>query len=33
MRDAMFFSEPPAFDEILAVIGQFQDTFNRSAEK
>jgi len=33
MREAMFFSEPPAFDEILAVIGQFQDTFNRSAEK
>jgi len=29
MREAMFFREPPAFDEILRVVGGFQDGFNR----
>jgi hypothetical protein len=33
MRETMFFSEPPEFDEILEVVGEFQNTFNRSAEK
>lgn len=29
MRDAMFFAEPPSFDEILRVVGEFQEKFNR----
>jgi len=29
MRDDMFFSEPPKFEAILEVIGQFQADFNR----
>ncbi len=33
MREAMFFSEPPEFDEILRVVGEFQNTFNQSAQR
>ena len=33
MREAMFFNDPPAFDEILSVVGEFQNIFNRSVEK
>jgi hypothetical protein len=29
MRDVMFFDDPPPFEEILAVIRQFQEEFNR----
>jgi hypothetical protein len=32
MREAMFFSEPPDFEEILDVVGAFQNTFNHSVE-
>lgn len=28
MRDVMFFHEPPSFDELLRVVGAFQDRFN-----
>lgn len=28
MREAMFFGEPPTFDEILAAVGDFERTFN-----
>jgi hypothetical protein len=28
MREAMFFAEPPTFEEILQVVGEFQDRFN-----
>jgi len=28
MRKEMFFDEPPSFDEVLAVIRQFEETFN-----
>jgi hypothetical protein len=30
MREEMFFDEPPAFDEVLAAVGQFEEEFNRS---
>lgn len=33
MRESMFFGEPPEFDEILRVVGEFQNAFNRSAER
>jgi len=29
MREAMFFEEPPSFDEVLTVIRQFEEAFNR----
>jgi hypothetical protein len=29
MREAMFFGEPPAFQAILRVVGEFQDRFNQ----
>lgn len=29
MREEMFFEEPPAFDDLLAVIRQFEEEFNR----
>ncbi|MBU4372750.1 MAG: nucleotidyl transferase AbiEii/AbiGii toxin family protein [Proteobacteria bacterium] len=29
MRKEMFFDEPPSFDEVLAVIRQFEEAFNR----
>lgn len=29
MRGEMFFDDPPGFDEILAVVKQFEETFNR----
>ena len=28
MREAMFFREPPTFDEVLRLVGEFQDRFN-----
>jgi len=28
MRESMFFGEPPQFDEVLRVVGEFQDSFN-----
>lgn len=31
MREAMFFSDPPSFDEILAVVGDFERRFNEEA--
>jgi hypothetical protein len=31
MRQDMFFTEPPAFDEILRVVGQFERDFNATA--
>jgi hypothetical protein len=31
MRDTMFFGEAPAFDEILAVVGEFERQFNAGA--
>ncbi len=30
MRAEMFFSEPPDFSEILSVVKQFEEEFNRS---
>ena len=30
MREEMFFGEPPDFDEMMAVIRQFEEEFNRS---
>jgi hypothetical protein len=30
MRKEMFFDEPPSFDEVLAVIRQFEEKFNHS---
>ena len=33
MRETMFFGEPPEFEEILRIVGEFQNTFNRSAEE
>jgi hypothetical protein len=33
MREAMFFDEAPNFEDILRVIGEFQNTFNRSVER
>jgi hypothetical protein len=30
MREEMFFEDPPTFDEILAVVQQFEEEFNRS---
>jgi hypothetical protein len=30
MRQEMFFDEPPAFTEVLLVIQQFEEEFNRS---
>lgn len=30
MRKEMFFDEPPPFDEVLAVIRQFEEAFNQS---
>ena len=29
MRGEMFFDEPPSFDDVLAVIKEFEGTFNR----
>lgn len=29
MRETMFFREPPSFDEILKVVGEFEQRFNR----
>lgn len=29
MREGMFFEEPPSFDEVLTVIRQFEEAFNR----
>jgi hypothetical protein len=29
MRKEMFFDEPPSFDELLSVIRQFDEAFNR----
>ncbi len=29
MRGEMFFDEPPSFDEVLTVVRQFEETFNR----
>lgn len=29
MREAMFFDEPPTFDEILTVVAAFEREFNR----
>jgi hypothetical protein len=31
MREAMFFGEPPTFDEILRVVEEFEKEFNRGA--
>lgn len=31
MREAMFFGEPPDFDEILRVVEEFEKEFNRGA--
>lgn len=31
MREAMFFEEPPPFDEILLVVGYFVQRFNEGA--
>lgn len=28
MREAMFFDQPPTFDEILAVVAEFEREFN-----
>ena len=28
MREAMFFREPPTFDEVLRLVGEFQDRFS-----
>ena len=33
MREAMFFGDPPTFDEILAVVSDFERQFNASAEE
>lgn len=33
MRDTMFFREPPRFDEIMQVVGDFEREFNASAAK
>ena len=30
MREEMFFDEPPAFDEVMRVIRQFEEEFNNS---
>ncbi|MBU2027737.1 MAG: nucleotidyl transferase AbiEii/AbiGii toxin family protein [Proteobacteria bacterium] len=30
MREGMFFEEPPSFDEVLTVIRQFEEAFNRA---
>ena len=30
MREGMFFEEPPPFDEVLTVIRQFEEAFNRT---
>lgn len=30
MREEMFFEEPPAFDEVLATVREFEEEFNRS---
>ena len=30
MREAMFFGDPPGFDEILRVVGEFEAKFNQS---
>gem|GEM_PF-2251675 len=29
MRGEMFFDEPPSFDDVLAVIKEFEEAFNR----
>jgi len=31
MRESMFFADPPSFDEILAVVGDFERRFNEEA--
>lgn len=33
MRTEMFFGEPPSFDEILRVVGEFERRFNQAAAK
>ncbi len=30
MREAMFFGDPPSFDEILSVVNEFEKEFNRT---
>ena len=30
MRDTMFFGDTPTFDEILRVVGEFEQRFNRA---
>ncbi len=31
MKDEMFFGEPPAFDDLIQIVREFQDAFNRKA--
>lgn len=31
MKDEMFFGEPPAFDDLIEIVREFQDVFNRTA--
>jgi len=31
MKDEMFFDEPPAFDDLIQIVREFQDEFNRKA--
>ena len=31
MKDEMFFGKPPAFDDLINAVREFQDAFNRKA--
>jgi hypothetical protein len=32
MKNEMFFGKPPAFDDMMKIVREFQDSFNRKAE-
>jgi hypothetical protein len=32
MRESYFFSEPPTFDQILRVVGEFEQQFNQPTQ-